>query len=435
MDKREFKVGIHTLGCKVSQYESAAIKEKLEERGYSVCAEISGCDVIIINTCTVTVEADRKCASFIRRAAKAGAKVIVCGCYSQINGENIEKSGVVYFCGTAGKMSAVDAVDAIYNEAALPSSKIEAPDAYGFEDMKITEFDRTRAYIKIEDGCDSHCSYCIIPKARGRVRSKHTADVLKEAEYLVENGCKEIVLTGIEVDAWGKDLDEGNLTDLLESVDAIEGDFRIRLGSLDPFFITEDFAIRASRLKKLAPHFHLSVQSASSSVLRLMKRRYNAEKLNCAVELLKKHIDGVMFTCDIIVGFPGETEDDLLQTCEFCERVGFINMHVFPYSERPGTVASTLSGSVPVFERKSRVRRLTEIRDRVKNEAVSQKISKNKTHRVLVETKTDEGYFAHGGDFVEFLISADELDIGTFVNVSVDRVENGCCFCSLCDKS
>lgn len=435
MDKKEFKVGIHTLGCKVSQYESAAIKEKLQERGYSVCADVSGCDVIVVNTCTVTAEADRKCASFIRRAAKNGAKVIVCGCYSQINGDNIEKSGVVYFCGTAGKMSVVDAVDAIYGETLIPVSEILAPDAFGFENMNITEFDRTRAYIKIEDGCDSHCSYCIIPSARGRVRSKSMADVIKEAEYLVNNGCKEIVLTGIEVDAWGKDFDEGNLTDLLEKVNDIEGDFRIRLGSLDPFFITEDFAVRASRLKKLAPHFHLSVQSASSSVLRLMKRRYNAEKLNRAVELLKKYIDGVMFTCDIIVGFPGETEEDFVDTCEFCERVGFINMHVFPYSERPGTVAAELSNSVPVNERKNRVHILSEIRERIKEKAVSEKIAQKAIHRVLVETKSDRGYFAHGDDFVEYLILADGLEIGSFVDVVVNSVENGCCICTLCEKT
>lgn len=435
MAKKDFKIGIHTLGCKVSQYESAAIKEKLENCGYSVCDEIGGCDVVIVNTCTVTAEADRKCASFIRRAAKSGAKVIVCGCYSQIHGDKIEKNGVVYYSGTAGKMNIVDVVEAIYYNNSIPESKVISPDAYGFEDMKITEFDRTRAYIKIEDGCDSHCSYCIIPKARGPVRSKPMADVIEEAEYLVSNGCKEIVLTGIEVDAWGKDTGEGNLTDLLEKVNDIEGDFRIRLGSLDPFFITEDFAMRASKLDKLAPHFHLSVQSASSAVLRLMKRRYNAEKLNRAVELLKKHVDGVMFTCDIIVGFPGETEADFRETCDFAQRVGFINMHVFPYSERPGTVAAGLNGSVPVSERKNRVRILSDIRDAVKHSVVSDKISKSNSHRVLVETKADNGYFAHGDDFVEYLILADSLEIGSFVDVTVTEVKNGCCFCVLSDKT
>ena len=241
---------IHTLGCKVSQYESAAIKEELIRRGYNFTSNIDNCDICILNTCTVTAEADRKCASTIRRAASHGAKVIVCGCYSQTHGLNIERSGVVYIIGTANKMSCVDAVESIAENSLPQYSEVIAPDALGFEDMRITEFDRTRAYIKVEDGCDSKCSYCIIPKARGRVRSKPLDDVIDEARYLVSNGCKEIVITGIEVDAWGKDLGELRLTDMLEAVNRIEGDFRIRIGSLDPFFITEDFARRVQMLKR-----------------------------------------------------------------------------------------------------------------------------------------------------------------------------------------
>ncbi|MBQ7011777.1 MAG: tRNA (N(6)-L-threonylcarbamoyladenosine(37)-C(2))-methylthiotransferase MtaB [Clostridia bacterium] len=422
-------VAIHTLGCKVSQYESAAIKEELLRRGYNVTADIDNCDVCIINTCTVTAEADRKCASTIRRAASHGAKVIVCGCYSQVHGDDIEREGVVYYVGTADKMSCVDAVDAVRDSLAITQGPICNPDEYGFENMRITDFDRTRAYIKVEDGCDSKCAYCIIPRARGPVRSKHLSDVLEEARYLVENGCKEIVITGIEVDAWGKDLNEGNLTDLLEAVDGIDGDFRIRIGSLDPFFINEDFARRAAKMKKLAPHFHVSVQSASSAVLAKMRRRYNGEKLENAIALLKKYVNGVAFTCDVIVGFPGESEEDFLRTCDFARSVGFINMHIFPYSERPDTVAASLPNKVSKPERKNRATRLARIRDEVRDLAVSRLCPIGSTCRVLVETELSDGRFtAHGADFVEFIVSGNGVKKGEFAIVRVFGCENGVCY-------
>ena len=418
-------VSIHTLGCKVSQYESAAIKEELVRRGYTVTSDIDNCDICILNTCTVTAEADRKCASTIRRAASHGAKVIVCGCYSQVHGLDIEKAGVVYIIGTANKMSCVDAVESIASSLSPEYSDVSAPDSCGFEDMRITEFDRTRAYVKVEDGCDSKCSYCIIPKARGRVRSKPLDQVLCEVRNLVENGCKEVVITGIEVDAWGKDLGDLRLTDMLEAVNEIDGDFRIRIGSLDPFFITEDFAKRVSALGKLTPHFHISVQSASSAVLAAMKRRYNGEKLREAFKLLREYIPHVAFTCDIIVGFPGETEDDFLETCEFAREASFINMHIFPYSERPGTVAASLSPKVPKAERKARVRRLSVVRDEVAANAVLNLCPIGSSRRVLIETQNDDGSFtAHGADFVEFNVVGKKLFPGEFALVRVIKVEN-----------
>ncbi len=428
MSKRPI-ISIHTLGCKVSQYESAAIKEELVRRGYTVTSDIDSCDICILNTCTVTAEADRKCASTIRRAASHGAKVIVCGCYSQVHGLDIEKSGVVYIIGTANKMSCVDAVEAIAASSLPEYSEVCAPDALGFEDMRITEFDRTRAYVKVEDGCDSKCSYCIIPKARGRVRSKPLYDVLKEVRRLVISGCKEVVITGIEVDAWGRDLGDMRLTDLLEAVNAIEGDFRIRIGSLDPFFVNDDFAHRASALEKLTPHFHLSVQSASSSVLAAMKRRYNGEKLRECVKLLRKYIPNVAFTCDIIVGFPGETEEDFLETCSFAREAGFINMHIFPYSERPATVAASLSPKIPKAERKARAHRLAAIRDEVAHNAVKDLCPSASVHRVLIENENSDGSFtAHGADFVEFNVVGNALQKGEFSLVRTLEVKNAVCY-------
>lgn len=418
-------VSIHTLGCKVSQYESAAIKEELVRRGYTVTSDIDNCNICILNTCTVTAEADRKCASTIRRAASHGAKVIVCGCYSQVHGLDIEKSGVVYIIGTANKMSCVEAVESIASSLLPEYSDVSAPDSCGFEDMRITEFDRTRAYVKVEDGCDSKCSYCIIPTARGRVRSKPLEEVISEVRNLVENGCKEVVITGIEVDAWGKDLGNLRLTDLLEAVNEIDGDFRIRIGSLDPFFITEDFARRVGALDKLTPHFHISVQSASSSVLAAMKRRYNGDKLREAFKLLRKYISNVAFTCDIIVGFPGETEEDFLETCDFAREASFISMHIFPYSERPGTVAASLSPKIPKAERKARAKRLSAIRDEVAAKAVKDLCPIGSTRRVLIETKNDDGsYTAHGADFVEYNVVGEGLSVGEFAIVCIVRVEN-----------
>ncbi len=422
-------IGIHTLGCKVSQYESAAIKEALACRGYTVTSDIDKCDVCILNTCTVTAEADRKCASMIRRAASHGAKVIVCGCYSQVHGLDIERAGVVYIIGTANKMSCVDAVERLASSSLPEYSAVCEPDALGFEDMRITEFDRTRAYVKVEDGCDSKCSYCIIPKARGRVRSKPLDDVLGEVNDLVSNGCKEIVITGIEVDAWGRDLGEARLTDMLEAVNAIDGDFRIRIGSLDPFFINEDFARRAGALEKLTPHFHISVQSASSSVLAAMKRRYNGEKLRDCVKLLRRYIPSVAFTCDVIVGFPGETEEDFLETCSFAKETGFINMHIFPYSERPGTVAASLPQKVPKAERKERVRRLSLIRDEIADQAICSLCPLSSVHRVLIENENSDGSFtAHGPNYVEFNVVGNGLIKGEFAIVRVTSVENAVCY-------
>ena len=428
MNKRP-TVCIHTLGCKVSQYESAAIKEELIKRGYTITSDIDSCGICVLNTCTVTAEADRKCASTIRRASAHGAKVIVCGCYSQVHGFDIERTGVVYIIGTANKMSCVEAVEKLAADSLPDYSEVIAPDALGFEDMHITEFDRTRAYVKVEDGCDSKCSYCIIPKARGRVRSKRLCDVVNEVTYLVNNGCKEVVITGIEVDAWGRDLGGERLTDLLEAVNAIDGDFRIRIGSLDPFFVNEDFARRAAELSKLTPHFHLSVQSASSDVLAAMKRRYNGDKLRECVRLLRKYIPDVAFTCDIIVGFPGESEEDFLETCDFAKDTGFINMHIFPYSERPGTVAASLPNKIPNAERKERARRLALIRDEVADKTVSGLCKIGSVRRVLIENENQDCSFsAHGADFIEFSVRGNALQKGEFADVRVLSVKNAVCY-------
>ncbi|MGN1473050.1 MAG: tRNA (N(6)-L-threonylcarbamoyladenosine(37)-C(2))-methylthiotransferase MtaB [Eubacteriales bacterium] len=423
------KIGIHTLGCKVSQYESAAIKEELERRGYTVTDSFTGCDIQIINTCTVTAEADRKCCSAVRRAARSGAKTLVIGCMTEIDSHDLETlDNVIYVSGTAKKMKTVEIVDRIAASLPISGPACAPADKEIFEAMSISSFDRTRAYIKVEDGCESHCSYCIIPKARGKIRSKTKEDTLEEAGRLIRGGCHEIVLTGIEVDAWGRDLGVERLPDLIEAVNALPGDFRIRLGSLDPVIVDEAFCATLSTCEKLAPHFHLSVQSGSSRTLARMRRRYNADQIYRAVSLLRAAIPGVCFTCDIIVGFPGESEEDFLETCRLAEAIGFLHMHIFPYSKRPGTPAAEMPDQISASERKRRAALLAEIAEKKKHETVLEALSGFPVCRVLTETKEETFITAHDGHFIEFRIFDCYAERGEFVDVRPFAVECGICF-------
>ena len=339
-------VGIYTLGCKVNQYESEAIAEGFLAKGYEVLSPTHTCDVYVINTCTVTAESDRKARQFIRRAIKQNpnAFILVTGCMAQTQADRIATiCGVDYICGNADKLSVITAAEELIQanrKPETPTIHVLPADSLGFEPMKITKFDRTRAYIKIEDGCESRCTYCTIPAARGKIRSKCPQDVLEEVRGLTEGGCREIVLTGIETASYGKDLDGYSLVDLLEAIDAIPGIGRIRLGSLDPSLIKPAFVSRIAKLRSLAPHFHLSMQSGSDHVLALMKRKYNTRMALGAIALLREAMPHVQFTTDMIVGFPQESDEDFAQTLAFAKEARFLMIHVFPYSKRSGTPAA-----------------------------------------------------------------------------------------------
>ncbi len=422
MTKQDFTVGVKTLGCKVSRYESSAIAEELKNRGFSVKEDLAGCRLAIINTCTVTAEADRKCLQTVRRAAREGAAVIVTGCLSQLSPEKIRAiPGVVYVCGTAGKMSCVDAAEAVFR-GELPALPLSSPDRY--EPMTIRSFSRTRAYIKIEDGCDSRCSYCIIPRARGPVRSRPAKDVLEEVSRIAAGGCREIVLTGIEVDAWGRDFGR-RLIDLLEEIDRLEGNFRIRMGSLDPSVLTSDFVFRLARLKKIAPHFHLSLQSGSTAVLNRMKRKYNAEMALRGIALLREAIPGVRFTADLIVGFPGESEEDFEETCRFVKRIGFLFLHIFPYSPRPGTPAAGYPDQVPQEEKRRRAARLAAVRDESRARELKEIAAAKPVCPVLIEQKKGGLWLGHSAEFAEFAVKAASLTRGSEVPIRISGIENG----------
>lgn len=403
--------GIYTLGCKVNQYESEAIAEKLCEAGFAVLSPQEICDVYIINTCTVTAESDRKARQFIRRAIhqNPSAYILVTGCFSQISPDVVAAiPGVDYVCGNAEKQSVVSAALALMQKGRKndsPALQTAAPDAGGFEEMCIRRFDRTRAYLKIEDGCESRCAYCIIPAARGKIRSKRPEDVVTEVTELTKGGCREVVLTGIETASWGKDLEGWTLADLLERVDAIPGIGRVRLGSLDPSLIRPAFVERIARLHSLTPHFHLSVQSGSSSVLARMRRKYNAEAALESMELLRHAIPGVQFTTDIIVGFPQESDDEFEQTLAFVEKARFLTIHIFPYSRRKGTPADAMPGQIPAAVKREREKRLSQLQEKIHRSILESRIGK--TEEILFETFENGAWTGHSPSFLEVVCKTD----------------------------
>ncbi len=398
---------LYTLGCKVNQYESEAISEELFRRGFNICAPSEVCDVYIINTCTVTAESDRKARQFIRRAIgkNPDAYIIVTGCMAQTAAEEVAKiEGVDAIVGNSDKMSAA----ALACELTARSEKNQTPEIYvspienaPFECMSIEHFDRTRAYVKIEDGCESHCTYCIIPSARGKIRSKPMEDVLSEVKKLTLGGCREVVLTGIETASYGRDLENTDLATLLCEVDKIDGMGRVRLGSLDPSLIKRDFVERIAALPSLAPHFHLSLQSGSSRILALMKRKYNAEQAMRAIELLREYMSTVKITTDIIVGFPSESEQDFCETLEFVRRAGFLRAHIFPYSKRAGTPAALMQGQISKDEKSRRLHILSEAEAEIRRAILTEEIRERPVKTVLFETYKGGIAAGHTADFLE----------------------------------
>ena len=432
MINKELRVGIYTLGCKVNQYESEAIAEALEADGFSIIDHNEKCDIYIINTCTVTAESDRKARQFIRRAIKSNpnAYVIVTGCLAETQPDEIARiEGVDYICGNAKKLSAVAAA----NKFAESNQKESEPivhkvdlDTSPFEKMNITHFDRTRAYVKIEDGCENRCTYCIIPSARGKVRSKLPEDVIAEVEALTAGGCKEVVLTGIETASYGRDLKTVDLASLLCRVDKISGIGRVRLGSLDPSLMTDRFVSKIADLKSLTPHFHLSLQSGSDRILALMKRKYNSKMAFEGMERVRRAMPSAMFTTDIIVGFPGETEEDFEATVDFVRRAKFLSAHIFTYSKRKGTLAATMPDQVPEEVKKERSARLISIQNEIRDELLSFEIGNE--YNVLFETQNTYFYAGHTPSFIEVYVVSDTPLQGEIRRVRIVEVSGGVCY-------
>ncbi|MBQ8849367.1 MAG: tRNA (N(6)-L-threonylcarbamoyladenosine(37)-C(2))-methylthiotransferase MtaB [Clostridia bacterium] len=435
MTEKKNTVGIYTLGCKVNQYESEAIAEYLSDRGFEILSPSETCDAYIINTCTVTAESDRKARQFIRRAINhnPSAYIVVTGCFAETGNEALRRiDGVDVIVGNKRKLDAADAVVRLFeNEKknTLPETMLEDIDGAPFEQMSIRRFDRTRAYVKIEDGCENRCTYCVIPLARGRVRSKAMDDVIREVTALTRGGCREVVLTGIETASYGKDLGGSPLLgELLCEVDKIEGIGRVRLGSLDPSLIREPFVETISKLSSLAPHFHLSLQSGSSRILALMKRKYNADQAMAAIELLRANMPEVQFTTDIIVGFPGESDNDFRETYNFLDKAGFLMVHVFPYSKRAGTPAALMKDQIPENIKRERLHMLEELAAKKRAEILRAEIEKRPIRRVLFENAKDGRIYGHTAEFLEVAAESDLPLHGEFADVELTDTDGNICF-------
>lgn len=343
------KAALHTLGCKVNAYETEAMQQLLEKNGYEIVSFSEQADVYIINTCTVTSIADRKSKQMIRRAKKQNpdAVVVAVGCYVQAFEEELKAEGIAdLIIGNNQKSRLPQLLEKRFEEI---QTVIDIAHTKQFEEMEIYKTEsHTRAFLKVQDGCNQFCSYCMIPYARGRSRSRKASDVAAEVRRLAASGCKEVVLTGIHLSSYGKDLDnEVDLADLVMLLEQIDGLARIRLGSLEPGVITEAFIGKIEKCSKFCPHFHLSLQSGSDTVLRRMNRHYTTQMYEEKCEIIRKHFEHPAITTDIIVGFPGETEDEFLQTLNFVKKIQFYEVHVFKYSIRKGTKAANMKNQVP----------------------------------------------------------------------------------------
>ena len=360
------KIAFYTLGCKVNQYETQALEQLVTQRGHSLVPFEETADAYVINTCTVTAVSDKKSRQVIRRARKAApdAVIAVCGCYPQTHPDDVEKLGVDLIAGTGDRTGFVDLLEREWRDRQPITALDDAFQRRSFESLPAGGLEgRTRAMLKMEDGCVNFCSYCIIPYARGRVRSLPLADCVRQARELEAAGYREIVLTGIEISSWGQDL-EGK-PELIEAIEAIcqglSPDTRVRLGSLEPRTITPDFCRRAAALPNLCPHFHLSMQSGCDTVLARMNRKYDSNRYYESVTFLHEAYDRPAVTTDLIVGFPGETEEEFQQTLDFIQKCAFSAMHIFPYSKRPGTPAAKLPGQVLNAVKEERAHRAAQI--------------------------------------------------------------------------
>ena len=409
-------VAFLSLGCKVNAYETESIKEMFKNVGYEIRQFNEAADIYIVNTCTVTNIADRKSRQMLHRAKKLNpeAVVVAVGCYVQAPQSKLEDDDLVdILVGTRGKSSVLDLVEEYIRsnkERDFKHSVVKEGEEnkdWSYDSGEVNAAGgKTRANIKIQDGCDQFCTYCIIPFVRGRIRSRDMERIIEETERLARAGYKEMVLTGIHIGSYGRDIDgESRMLALLTKLNKVEGDFRIRLGSVEPRLITEEFLQGLVKLKKVCPHFHLSLQSGSTTVLKRMNRHYSADEYLTSVNLLKKYYDRPGLTTDIIVGFPGESDEEFEETAAFVKEVGFLKVHVFPYSKRDGTYAAKMSEQVAPEIKKRREDRLIAICEEVAKEYLNS--FNGDSERVLLEEeiKGREDYIlGHTDRYIEVAV-------------------------------
>ncbi|MBE6677203.1 MAG: tRNA (N(6)-L-threonylcarbamoyladenosine(37)-C(2))-methylthiotransferase MtaB [Ruminococcaceae bacterium] len=410
-------VSFCTLGCRVNQYETRALAELFVNNGYRAVPFGEKCDVCVVNTCAVTEESQRKSAQMIRRALKNCPDVRVCGCYSQL----------------CGKFEGVKRITDCFDKGALQDFCTHAKTDRGYELLnighthpdKLIGVSKTRAYLKIQDGCSGKCTYCIIPKLRGKSRSRPAEEIIAEAKRLVGLGYKEIILTGIETAAYNF----MPLYELIKKVAEIDGLKRLRLGSLDPNVLTDAFIKTVSETPKLMPHFHLSIQSGSTDVLKRMKRPYTAETAKERISALKKARPNIMLSADIICAFPGETEEEYNETLKFIKDIGFLHIHAFPYSKRPDTEAAVMAGQIPEEEKRRRMAHFLSVCDNIKNSILFSKLGAKTS--VLVEKLAEGCAVGHSDDFCEATVKTNRpVAPGDIIECRITDAKDGKLICT-----
>ena len=420
------KVALHNLGCKVNAYETEAMQEMLEHAGYEIVPFQEGADIYVINTCTVTNIADRKSRQMLHRARKMNpdAVVVAAGCYVQAQAEKqVIDPCIDIVLGNNKKQDLLTALQAYEEAHGDLREVIDINHTKEYENLHLTkQGEHTRAYIKVQDGCNQFCSYCIIPYARGRVRSRAKEDVVAEVTDLAKNGYQEVVLTGIHLSSYGIDFEnEDNLLSLIRAVHEIEGIKRIRLGSLEPRIITEEFVQAIAALPKMCPHFHLSLQSGCNETLKRMNRRYTSEEFYEKCEILRKYFEKPALTTDVIVGFPQETEEEFETTYEFLKKICFYETHIFKYSKREGTKAAVMQGQIPEQIKAKRSARLIELGE--KNRRAYEESFLGKTVEVLVEEKSDvngkEMWTGHTKEYMKFALESEKNLQNCILNVQI----------------
>ncbi len=420
------KVAFYTLGCKVNQYETEAVSEIFEKEGYETVDFEEKADVYVINTCTVTNLSDRKSRQIIRRARKNNEDsiIVVMGCYAQTAPEEVSSiEGVNLVIGTKDRNRIIDYIKKIEENNKSINAVKNIMTAREFEELDINVYKgRTRAYLKIQEGCSQFCTYCIIPYARGPIRSKQPEQVLKEVEKLADSGFKEVVLTGIHLASYGKDIKNTSLLDIVRRIHDIEGIERIRLGSIEPTTVTEEFVEAAATLSKLCPHYHISLQSGCDATLKRMNRKYTAGEYKKVVEMLRSNIPDVAITTDVMVGFPGETEEEFEETYRFLEEIALSQMHIFRFSPRKGTPAATYDHQVDPGTKEKRSNRLMEL-NRL-NMARFHKSFEGRVMPVLFEQEMKErkGYIeGHTANYIKVICKGEDGLKGKIAGVKLER--------------
>lgn len=427
-------VSFYTLGCKVNQYETNAMEQQFIKNNYEIVENTQKADIYVINTCTVTNIAERKSRQMLRRVKEINpsAVLVVCGCYAQVAKNELEQIPEIdIILGINEKNEIVQIVENYMEKMAEQDKRSQEAEIDDVSKQKefldfgdVTYTEKNRAVVKVQDGCNMFCSYCIIPYARGRIRSRKIESVVSEIEKIAKEGIKEVVITGIHVASYGKDFDNENtskkirLIDLLEAINKIDGIDRIRLSSLEPTIVDEEFATRLSKLDKICDHFHLSLQSGCDETLKRMNRKYTTQIYRDAVATLRKYYPEASFTTDVIVGFPGETDEEFAKTYEFLKEIDFYRLHVFKYSPRRGTVAEKMPNQIDGNKKEERSNKLIELSNSTENKHNQSYIGK--TVKVLFEEFEDGFFKGHTTNYMMVKVAGEEEQSDKFVNKILD---------------